>query len=342
MIFKYNSENRGLIWKLVAILFWMIFVLCVMWKNSEEVPKDNIAESLSQGESADESNEIGPSSTTASSEVTPQALQATNVGGSEEYVAICMAVKDQSLDLPEWFVHHYHHLGIRRFYIMDDGSDPPLSDVEDYGIPRKHITFQYFDRTEHRPDMQDHIYNICADTYRQNHTWMAFIDADEYLEMTGGETLNDMLKGFEKDEHIGALGVSWRTHSSNGHNTRPPSCRKAFTDCIGEYGEGGDNQMFKSIARLKNHAGHSNVHMVHLSEGTITVGEHGEELHGAIRLPSTKDRIALHHYAIKSYQEYEEKLNRSNAMDQPKGWNFWDRVEKAGGFECNSMAEYDP
>ena len=33
----------------------------------------------------------------------------------EEYVAICMAVKDQSLDLPEWLIHHYHHLGVRRF-----------------------------------------------------------------------------------------------------------------------------------------------------------------------------------------------------------------------------------
>lgn len=32
----------------------------------------------------------------------------------DEYVAICLAIKDQRLDLPEFLIHHYHHLGIRR------------------------------------------------------------------------------------------------------------------------------------------------------------------------------------------------------------------------------------
>jgi len=29
---------------------------------------------------------------------------------TDEYVAICMAIKNQARDLPEFFVHHYHHL----------------------------------------------------------------------------------------------------------------------------------------------------------------------------------------------------------------------------------------
>lgn len=33
----------------------------------------------------------------------------------EEYLAICVSMKDQERDLPEWLVHHYHHVGIRRF-----------------------------------------------------------------------------------------------------------------------------------------------------------------------------------------------------------------------------------
>jgi hypothetical protein len=150
----------------------------------------------------------------------------------EEYAAICMAVKDQHLDLPEFLIHHYHHLGIRRFYIMDDGSDPPLSTFKDYGIPREHLTFHYWNRTtDHVPDMQDHIYDACMTLYRDKHVWMAFIDADEMLEMTGEETLTEMLKRLEKDRSVGALGVSWKTHSSNRLLTRPASMRKAFTDC---------------------------------------------------------------------------------------------------------------
>lgn len=150
----------------------------------------------------------------------------------DEYLAICMAVKDQHLDLPEFFIHHYHHLGIRRFYIMDDGSEPPLSSYEDYGIPRKHLTFHYWNRTTDRvPGMQHHVYQACVNLYRDQHVWMAFLDADEMLEMTGEETLTEMLKRFEKNRSIGALAVNWKTHGSNGLLTRPESARKAFTDC---------------------------------------------------------------------------------------------------------------
>ncbi|KAJ3014240.1 hypothetical protein HKX48_005281 [Thoreauomyces humboldtii] len=33
----------------------------------------------------------------------------------EQYVAMCISVKNQHRDLAEWFKHHYHHLGIRKF-----------------------------------------------------------------------------------------------------------------------------------------------------------------------------------------------------------------------------------
>jgi hypothetical protein len=37
----------------------------------------------------------------------------------DEHVAICISIKDQSEDLTEWLVHHYRHMSIQRFYIMD-------------------------------------------------------------------------------------------------------------------------------------------------------------------------------------------------------------------------------
>jgi hypothetical protein len=72
----------------------------------------------------------------------------TKGGGSKsvpvdvnEDVAFCIATKDHPDDLVEFFVHHYHHHGIQRFYIMDDGSATPLSSFKDYGIPRSHLSF---------------------------------------------------------------------------------------------------------------------------------------------------------------------------------------------------------
>lgn len=75
-------------------------------------------------------------------------------GDDEEYMSICIAVKNQHLDLLEWFPHYYYHHGIRRFYVMDDGSQPPISILPDYGIPHSAITFTYIPRTpiEERPE----------------------------------------------------------------------------------------------------------------------------------------------------------------------------------------------
>ena len=64
---------------------------------------------------------------------------------------------------------------------------------------------------------------------------MAFLDSDEYLEVTSqNETLREILEEFEKSDSIGGLGVSWRMHTSAGLLRRPESTRKAFTTCIFE------------------------------------------------------------------------------------------------------------
>jgi hypothetical protein len=260
---------------------------------------------------------------------------------SEEYVAICMAVKDQFSDLSEVLIHHYHHLGIRRFYLMDDGSEPPLSTYDNWGIPREHITFHYYNRTtDHVPNMQDTVYNECINLYRAKHTWMAFLDADEMLEVTAEETLTELLQRLEKNRSIGALAISWMTHTSNGLLERPASTRKGFTDCIWD-GNPTHNGMYKSIVKTEFHDGASGVHGARLLGNTKTVGEDGFECSGGRRTP-TRNRIALHHYAVKSRQEYVEKMQRSNAMDQPKPWSFWDEVEAQGGVPCPQMAMYEP
>jgi hypothetical protein len=125
----------------------------------------------------------------------------------DEHVAICISVMNQSKDLTEWLVHHYHHMGIGRFYIMDDGSEPPLSTFEYPGVPRSALTFTYQERATRHPQMQTMFYSWCLERWNTNHTWMAFIDGDEYLGTPGKETLLEVLASFEDDESIGALGV---------------------------------------------------------------------------------------------------------------------------------------
>jgi hypothetical protein len=266
----------------------------------------------------------------------------------EEYIALCLAIKDQSLDLLEWLTHHYHHLGIRRFYIMDDGSSPPLSELT-LPIPASAVTFQYIEPAERQQWMQLHVYNTCAKMHGHKHTWMGFIDADEFLEVREPETLKSILEELDKDETVGALGVNWQIHTSSGLLKRPTSARKSFTDCISDppsnHGieTGTENEHIKSLVKMKYYKQAANPHKFHLLNDTVTVGERGDEIEGkAWRIPASREKIAIHHYSVKSLEEFEQKMNRSNGMNDPKGWAQWDKIHGFPKRKCEEMALYNP
>jgi hypothetical protein len=268
-------------------------------------------------------------------------------GDDEEYMAICMAVKDQSLDLPEFFQHHYYNIGFRRFYIMDDGSNPPLSEVPDYGIPREAITFHYYKPEEHTGYMQLVIYNQCNEWFGKNHSWIAYFDADEFLEQVTEVTLKEKLQEFEKDDTIGAFGVNWRMHTSSNLVNRPDDNRKAFLECIYDdpehNGEQSDNRHVKSIVRTSKYGSAVNPHMFNLKDEARSVGEDAKDINSyAFRMPITRNLFSLHHYAVKSYEEYLMKLNRSNAMNDAKTWVFWDHVRDIPHEPCDEMLKYNP
>jgi hypothetical protein len=141
---------------------------------------------------------------------------------------------------------------------------------------------------------------------------------------------------------------SWQMHTSNGLLARPESVRKSFTTCIHDDIENGgettDNNHVKTIAKAKFVGPAINPHRFVTADGTISVGENGDEIVlAAWRKPITRERISLHHYAVKSRGEYEEKIQRGNGMTDPKGEEFWNHVENdMQHVDCPIMARYEP
>ena len=193
------------------------------------------------------------------------------------------------------------------------------------------------------------MYDRCQKFWGDKHKWIAYLDGDEFLEATGNETVQEVLQSFDADETVGALGVHWKMHNSNGLLTRPESARKGFTSCLWDSPEsykGGhdDNHHLKSIVKTSHYAGWENPHKFHTKAGSNTVREHGQVVTSdAWGSPITRDRIALHHYATKSRQEYEEKMQRGNGMGDPKKEDWWVYMETGVPVVvCNEMAKYDP
>lgn len=264
-----------------------------------------------------------------------------------EDVAFCIATKDHPEDLVEFFVHHYHHHGIRRFYVMDDGSSPRLSTFNDYGIPREHVSFHYFDEAAKVISMQTVIYSECIRLYGSKHKWMAFIDADEFIEtIKPGETLLTILKELDPIPTIGALGINWRLHSSAGIIKKVSSIRKHFTSCCADPPGTDipmawkDSRLIKSIVKTDLYDHPLSPHQYKLKNGAHTVGEHQDIIEDGIgvRVPITKDRIALHHYTLKSRDQFEAKLKTW----QDKDWSYWDHIEGLPQVECLEMTKYNP
>lgn len=194
--------------------------------------------------------------------------------------------------------------------------------------------------------MQEHIYAECQRMYGPLHKWIAYIDADEYIETKAPDTLRSILKEYEI-EGVGAFGINWRLHTSNGLLKKPDSVRKAFTSCVldppGPPPEKGwkDNRAVKSFVRTSMWVDPPwNPHHFRLVNGSKTVGEHGDELvdGSAVRIPITRDRIGLHHYTTKSKEQFEQKMKTWTAKD----WTYWDHIEGLPQEECLEMSTYDP
>lgn len=264
-----------------------------------------------------------------------------------DYFAICVGNKNQPLDLQEFFRHHYHHMGVRHFYIGDDGSDPALETFEYPGVPREALHFHHYTPAEHVVGMQPKMYNDCVSFANGKHTWMAFFDEDEFLEMIDPNVrIHDFLKGFEDE---GALGVNWQMHGSSGRKQiSVQDDRQIFLNCFPspaiQHEDCSDNVHIKTISNVKYLDRVLGPHTISCKPGKTTVGEYHDILgESPWRTPSTTDHIRLHHYVVRSEEEFAKKLLRGNAMDDPKSWGWWNYTEICAVQSCGeTISLYRP
>lgn len=271
-------------------------------------------------------------------------------------IAFCSSVRDQRRDMPEWFIHHYYNIGIKHFYIMDDVSHPPLStyDIDGYyGIPSEAITFTHFnegERAAHGGMMQEFLNDECNRRWGEFHDWIAYFDVDEYIGLMTDETLQEILQPFTDDPAVGAFGMMWWMHTANGHLHRQPSVRRAYTECMSdrnpegiddeEYGV--DNEHIKSMVKpsLYN-KNRDSPHDFNTLNGSVTVIENGDVLPHWWHRPPVRDRVVLHHYIVKSEEEYAEKQYRGNQGGTYRTWEYWNHINYGPNEPCEDMLRWE-
>lgn len=272
-------------------------------------------------------------------------------------IAFCSSVRNQRRDMPEWFIHHYYNIGIKHFYIMDDVSHPPLStfDIDGfYGIPSSAITFTHFNEGEREAQgsrMQEYLNDECNRRWGQYHDWIAYFDVDEYIGILTEETLQDVLQPFLEDPTVGAVALNWWTHTANGHIHSQPSTRRAYTECmtdraaadeIPELGDTALNEFIKSMVKPSLYNGNrASPHDFNTLNDTVTVVENGNVVGGSGYRPPVRDRVVLHHYMVKSEEEYFEKQARGNQAGVARNWGWWNAINYGPNEPCDDMLKWE-
>ena len=104
---------------------------------------------------------------------------------------------------------------------------------------------------------------------------------------------------------------------------------------------GGENAHVKTFVKTALFAGVNSVHHMRTADDTVSVGEKGDECE-IKRFPITHDTWALHHYSVKSREQFLEKQQRGSPNNHHAADEFWDKIEGADDYECPELAAYVP
>ena len=261
----------------------------------------------------------------------PEPLQGT--------LAMCLIVRDQPLDMSEWLGHH-RNLGTSAFYIFDHGSSPPMLGSLSDELHQHDIVYRYFDEVdEHVRRPQTLAYNTCIREYGQQHDFMAFIDADEFIILKHRQqSLLDLLSQFTDS---GALSINWRIFGSSGHVRRPTGpVMQNYVKCWPEHHN--DTHYVKLIGNMKYMRKMTSPHEAAYRDGKFAVDENGESFDGAATPKPNAQIVALYHYAVKSEEDFAQKMKRSASVrvrEDVRTGTYFQQVEQRAVETCTDAKD---
>lgn len=213
--------------------------------------------------------------------------------------AICTCIKDETLYLKEWIEWHLS-VGFDHIFLYEDnGSESHIDIVKQFPdtvtlLPINIVKNEPW--TEERRQRQMYYYSVR--TLKDKYDWIAFIDADEFIDFEEGYDLHKLLNEYDA---FPAIMLSWMLYSANGRIERPEggvveSYPNPITDI--DY----VNNIFyqhcwtvKSIVNLRHNVSFCNIHVAH---GAINMNGNF--------FPEQKvfKKAWIRHYYTKSWEEW--------------------------------------
>lgn len=209
--------------------------------------------------------------------------------------AVCVIVKNELPYLEEWLDHNFR-IGFDEIYIYDNSDNFDLRLFQRRGVTVIHFP---------GPTKQTLAYTDFANKYAPRFTWMALIDADEFIVVRPQfRSIKIVLQ-----EHCprGALALNWLMFGSNGHQDYSPEpVTKRFTRRAASV-----NLHVKVIVKTSDFIRMTSPHSVETHYGTQDTT--GKRVNGPFNPNGPIDVACIHHYFTKSANEFRAKIARGRS-----------------------------
>lgn len=234
--------------------------------------------------------------------------------------SICSIFKNEAPYLKEFIEYHFL-LGFQHFYFYNNNSDDDFKAVLNPYIENGIVTLIEWPVIPGQQAAYEHFYN----NYRNETTWVSFLDLDEFICPQKCTNIEDWIKPYEK---YPVILMYWRMFGTNGRLEHDSSklVVEQYTNCWEkEYAIGkilyNTNYDIVDFFRAMMHGFKVNYRGVKLPP-VNTYGyfvEHNIHLHG--RKGNT---IQVNHYWSKAYNTYIAKHKRGSAAFG-KSWKTFDK-----------------
>ncbi|WP_137110528.1 glycosyltransferase family 2 protein [Rhodobacter sp. SY28-1] len=229
---------------------------------------------------------------------------------AEQRIALCAIVRNEIRSLVEWLAHH-KALGFTDVVIYDNDSTDGTTDllrVLDEAGELVHLPWPHSVGARPQRLAYEHA------RHHSDADWLAFFDADEFLVLHRDASIGDFLARFADD--VSAVAVNWIVFGSGGQSGyRPLPVIERFTDALPAAAK--ESRTVKAIGRRDRLSG-TGIHRVAVAQGRYVSPSGQDVVFDGLTASDAPDTAiaALHHYAVKSQEEFAEKRARGHANSQ--------------------------
>ena len=225
--------------------------------------------------------------------------------GADRSVCAVAIAKGEDRFIEEWLVYH-RLLGVDRFFIYDNDPALPLR-----SLLAAHADYATVIDWPGDPTADWTGRNLQVRTYTEalvrrvaSHTWVAFLDPDEFIVLREHETLPAFLSSLG---NVGAVRLNWHVFGHNGFFEDPEGLVTAsLTRRMAA-----PSLRTKAISRTEAVSSIDSAHFCRLRPGWRTVDANGRT-YSEVLYPGRTARAHVNHYQCRSFLTWMDRVRRGD------------------------------